>query len=103
MTGVQTCALPISGIPSQIKESLKIPEFVYQGVPSQSCPQGSKGRIGVFEILSNTKELEKIILENPNEGEVFKEFRHQGGLTMREDALIKILKGDISIDELDKL
>ena len=93
----------LAGIPLQVKESLKIPEFVYQGVPSPSCPQGSKGRIGVFEILSNTNELENIILENPNEGGVFKEFRRQGGLTMREDALIKILKGDISIDELDKL
>jgi type IV pilus assembly protein PilB len=90
-------------IPAIIKKAVKIPEIIYQGLPSSTCPQGTKGRTGVFEILKRTPELENIILTNPSESEIVKEGRRQGMLTMREEGLLKLLNGTIGLEELDKL
>lgn len=95
--------LELAEVPDEIKKTIKIPANIYQGIPSPSCPQGSKGRMGVFEVLSKTKELEKVIITNPNEQDIMKEFRRQGMVTMKEDAVIKLLDGVIGIDELNKL
>jgi type IV pilus assembly protein PilB len=90
-------------IPATIKRAIKIPEKIYQGLPSASCPQAARGRTGVFEILKRTPELENIILTNPVEAEIMKEGRRQGMLTMREEGLLKLFKGTIGFEELDKL
>jgi type II secretory ATPase GspE/PulE/Tfp pilus assembly ATPase PilB-like protein len=91
----------IEEIPSSIRKSIKIPSHIYQGVPSPKCPQGFKGRMGVYEIFSNSREMEKLIVTNPIEADIFKEARRQGMLTIHEDALIKLLDGEISIEEID--
>ena len=91
----------IEEIPSSIRKSIKIPSHIYQGVPSPKCPQGFKGRMGVYEIFSNSREMEKLIVTNPIEADIFKEARRQGLLTMHEDALIKLLDGEISVEEID--
>lgn len=86
-----------------IKKDIKIPENIYQGVPSGSCPGGSRGRIAVAEILEKTPELEKIILENPVEPAILKEARKQGMLTMKEKGVLRLFDGVIGIEELNKL
>jgi len=93
----------MADIPAVIKKVIKIPGKIYQGFPSSTCPQGNKGRTGVFEILKRTPELENIILTNPIESEIIKEGRRQGMLTMREEGLLKLLEGTIGLEELDKL
>ena len=59
-----------------------------------------KGRIGVFETLAMTDELEKIILTNISEEELRAEAKRQGMLTMFQDGVIKVLKGVTSLEEL---
>jgi len=89
--------------PDEIRANVKIPEIIYQGMPSPSCPQGAKGRTGVFEVLMESPQLENIILSNPVEPEIMKEARRQGMLSMREDALLKIFDGTVGLEELNKL
>lgn len=93
----------ISGTPPDLKKGLKIPENVYEGVPSASCPQGARGRMAISEILVKTPELENIILTNPVEPEILKEARRQGMFTVKEEGIMKIFDGVVGIDELDKL
>lgn len=59
---------------------------------------GIKGRIAVFESLSVTPELERIIIEDPTEDTMRKEAMRQGMITMRQDGIIKALKGIIGIE-----
>jgi type IV pilus assembly protein PilB len=59
-----------------------------------------KGRIGIFETLAMTDELENIILTNLSEGELRKEAKRQGMLTMFQDGIIKVLHGVTSLEEL---
>ncbi len=61
---------------------------------------GFKGRIGVFEAILTDEKIENLIPENPSEREIKKISQTQGILDMKEDGIIKILKGITSIDEL---
>ncbi len=90
----------IKDVPSDLKEKIKIPEFIYKAKTSASCPRGNSGRLGVFEILRMTVDLEKIILTNPVETAIMEEARKQKMLTMREDGILKVLEGKIGLEEL---
>jgi type II secretory ATPase GspE/PulE/Tfp pilus assembly ATPase PilB-like protein len=73
---------------------------MYETVPSPECPSGTKGRMAVFEMFAVDKEMEAVILKNPVDTEIMKVARKKGMLTMREDALIKSLKGDVPFQEV---
>lgn len=90
-------------ISPEAKKIIKIPENVYEGLPSAGCPQGARGRMAISEILIKTPELENIILTNPVEPEILKEARRQGMFTIKEEGIMKIFEGVIGIEELDKL
>ncbi len=85
------------------KEGLDIPDFVYTMESSPDCPSGTRGRAGVFEILSMDKELEALIPKTPTEIDIMKVARGQGMLTIREDALRKAFAGEIPFEEVTKL
>lgn len=93
----------IGDMPEKARKSLAAPDKIYEGFVSPTCPRGTRGRMGVFELLYKTPELERIILTKPNEQEIMKEARNQGMLTMREDGLIKMLKGYIPFEEFIRL
>lgn len=93
----------ISDMPEKFKKSMETPDKIFEGLVSASCPRGTRGRMGVFELLYKTPELERIILTKPNEQEIMKEARNQGMLTMREDGLMKMLKGHIPFEEFVRL
>ena len=95
--------LEVEAIPEHLRKDIVIPDKIYQGIPSASCPKGSRGRVGVFEILRRSPELENIILTNPVDTEIIKEARRQGMYTMREQALFKLFDGIISFEEFNKL
>ncbi len=93
----------LASFPPEMRKGVKIPDKIYQGIPSGTCPQGAKGRIAIYEMLEKTPELENVILTNPVEPEILKEARRQGMLTMREDALTKVFDGIIGLEELNAL
>ncbi|MEK7560063.1 MAG: GspE/PulE family protein [Patescibacteria group bacterium] len=87
-------------MPEDLKKSIKIPKTIYKAKVSALCPKGTKGRIGVFEILSMNKELEKLILSRPSETVIEEAARNQGMITMRQSGLLKVLAGKIGLEEL---
>lgn len=93
----------LSLIPAEAKENfqkLAETQVVYQPEVSPICPKGFRGRIGIFEVLAMTPQLEKIILESPSETKIQQEARRQDMITMRQDGLKKVLRGMIGIEEL---
>jgi len=93
----------VSSLPEHIKNNLKIREpltiFTQQKCPK--CEQtGFSTRIGLFEILSMTKELSEIILKEPSETKVFEESKNQGMITMYQDGILKVLTGITTIEEV---
>lgn len=80
---------------------IKPPYKLYHGRGCLSCAnKGTKGRIAIYEIFPMTKELEKIINENPNEGTLKEEFNRQGLLSMLQDGILKSLQGLTTLEEV---
>lgn len=87
-------------MPEIIKKKFKFPSKIYRALPSPTCPKGTRGRIGIFEVLEMTPGIEKLILTKPTEEDIMKEARKQGMITMKEDGVLKIIKGEIGLEEL---
>lgn len=64
---------------------------------------GYKGRMGIFEAVHNSAEIEAIIPKNPSEREIKEVASHQGNLNMEEDGLVKILTGKTSFEEVQSV
>jgi type IV pilus assembly protein PilB len=92
-----------SDLPEQFKGEIPKATEVLENAPTPECPKGTKGRVAVFEMYEMDKELEKIILTNPTAPEIWKVVRNKGMLTMREDAIIKALRKEIPIEEINSL
>ncbi len=83
----------------------KIPKFdhMYRAQATPDCPNGTRGRTGVFEILRMDKDLEHVVLTTPIEEKVYETARAKGMVTMREDAIMKALAGEIPFEEVNTL
>lgn len=92
----------LESLPPQLRKKIVIPKEVYEAEPSPECPGGTRGRIGVYELLVVDKAMEKVILENPVESEIIKAARERGMFTMKEDALLKSFRGEIPFSEVSK-
>lgn len=92
----------MNGAPPAVQEEFKnaMNADIYQAESSPTCPKGTRGRTGIFEVLAMTPELEKLILSRPGESQVAEEARRQGMVTMRQDGFLKVLKGTIGLEEL---
>ncbi len=87
------------------KYRTKLPSFkqFYHATPTPTCPNGTRGRTGVFEILRMNKEIEQIVLKEPVEEKIYAAARAGGMLTMREDAIVKALDGQIPFEDINTL
>src|SRR3989338_3372785 len=94
----------ISIMPAEIKKTIELPKHIYQALSSATCPKGTRWRMGVFEMLAMTPELERLILEKqPSEAHIAEEAHRQGMLTMRQDGILKVLAGTVGIEELSEV
>lgn len=71
--------------------------------PTPEYPTGTLGREAVFEMFEMSREIEDVILHNPVESAIYDEARSKGMITMKEDAIIKALQGEIPFEEVNKL
>ena len=111
-----------TGKPVPIEDSIKImidkqiqdlPEYrkkifldakeVYDIEPTRTCVTGTRGRVGVYEILKADKDIERAILTNPVEDEIYSVARKKGMLNMKEDALLKTFEKKIPFEEVNRL
>jgi type IV pilus assembly protein PilB len=93
----------IEKLPEEEKKKLKIQkEFkIFEPVGCDECHRtGFSGRVGIFEVLEMTRNLEEIILKEPSEAKIFEEARRQGMLTLRQDGILKVLQGITTIEEV---
>jgi len=82
-------------LPEKYKSALGIGDKMYEAVPSTESASGVLGRVPVFEMFKVDKEMQSVILKNPVEGEIYKLARSKGMITMKEDAILKNLRGEI--------
>ncbi len=93
-------------------ESIKDPEYlhdlnkenVYESVGCEYCNfTGFKGRTAIYEAVLTDEKIEAVILQNPSEREINKAAEDQGILNMRQDGIIKVVKGITTLSELARV
>jgi len=72
----------------------------YRAKPSKDCPDGYKGRVGIFEILPVNDEIKSLIIKKAATNEIAQLAIQNGMRTMIEDGFVKAAKGLTSIEEV---
>jgi type IV pilus assembly protein PilB len=90
----------IKDLPTKFKNEVEIKDEMYDTIPSPDCPSGTRGRIAIFEMFKIGKEMQKVILKDPIDSEIYKIAREDGMLMMREDAMLKAMNGIIPYKEV---
>ncbi|KKW32327.1 MAG: hypothetical protein UY78_C0043G0008 [Parcubacteria group bacterium GW2011_GWA1_53_13] len=65
--------------------------------------RGYKGRMGIYEAVFMDPSIETILRSKPSEREIYAAARPQGIPSMQEDGIIKVLRGQTSMDELRRV
>lgn len=67
----------------------------------EACNQtGYKGRVGIYEVLANSQNIQKMIVASSTSGEIANQAIKEGMTTMQLDGFIKALRGQTTIEEL---
>ncbi len=77
---------------------------IYGAKGCDKCNEtGYKGRIAIVEAILSTREIEEVIVTNASEREIKKAAEPQNILDMKQDGILKILKGVSTLDELGRV
>ncbi|KKQ18822.1 MAG: type II secretion system protein E [Berkelbacteria bacterium GW2011_GWA1_36_9] len=82
------------------KFNLPKPYQFFEGAGCDECELGYKGRIGIFEVLTMSHELENLILERKPASDIKRAAIKEGMITMKQDGLVKALKGLTTVNEV---
>ena len=92
----------LSGLPKEynvpeIDKNTEIPK----SVGCQTCNNtGYKGRLGIFEIFFLDEEIKSVILKSPSLFDLKKLADKKGMITMKQEGLLKVLRGLTTIEEV---
>ncbi|KKR45031.1 MAG: type II secretion system protein E [Parcubacteria group bacterium GW2011_GWA2_40_14] len=92
-----------SDLPQKYIDEIEFTDKVYKASITADCPNGTRGRVAVIEVMEMDKDLEAIILKNPTEANITKAARNKGMLTMKEDAIIKAMHQLVPFEEVNTL
>ncbi|MBT9141314.1 MAG: Type II secretion system protein E [Dehalococcoidia bacterium] len=89
----------ISGFPPLLEETVNLwrPR---SGGCMHCSGTGYSGRIGIYELLVVTEEIQRLALEQKSSSEILRMAVAQGMQTMRQDGLMKVKQGFTSIEEV---
>ena len=102
------CKKPIE-IPREtlIKEGFpeeRIGHFtIYEPAGCDHCNGGYKGRVGIYEVVKNTPELQRLIMAEGNSLEIDIQMRRDGFNDLRTSGLIKAMQGITSLEEINRV
>jgi len=81
------------------KDSLKDVTF-YRPKKTKENPEGYKGRIGIYEVLSITSSIKDMIVKRATSDDIREQAIKEGMRTMVEDGFVKAAQGVTSIEEV---
>ncbi|HRH31452.1 MAG TPA: GspE/PulE family protein [Candidatus Paceibacterota bacterium] len=87
-------------LPAEYKANINLSAPLYESQPTSDCPSGTRGRVAIFEMFAVDKEMQAIILKSPNELDIYAAARKKGMMMMREDAILKSMKGIVPLQEV---
>jgi type II secretory ATPase GspE/PulE/Tfp pilus assembly ATPase PilB-like protein len=76
---------------------------LYRPVGCNRCVGGYKGRIGIYEMMSNTEDLKRLIKRKSPTEELKAQARQDGMLTLKQDGILKVVQGITDIHQIRKV
>jgi type II secretory ATPase GspE/PulE/Tfp pilus assembly ATPase PilB-like protein len=96
-----TVKTSLAAIPAKSGISIPTDLHFYHSKGCEVCHStGYKGRIGIYEVISKTEEIEKMIFAEADASEIKKTAIGNGMVTMMQDGLIKALQGITDVEEV---
>jgi len=100
------CKAPID-IPKKVlgdagytEDELKGSWVTYRAVGCSMCNNGYKGRVGIYQVMPISEEIQRIILRDGNALEIAEQSRREGVRTLRQAGLHKAKLGLTSLEEV---
>lgn len=90
-------------LPQTFKDQIPASDHVLFAEPTPDCASGTKGRVAVMEAIEVNEKIEKLILANGSEEDLYKAARANGFISMKEDAIVKALDHVIPFEEVSTL
>lgn len=96
----------LGALPPSVKAGVKAktPYTIWTAEPKEDCPickgKGTAGRVALFELFQMTREVGDLITGAFTEGTLSDEARRQGMVTLRQDGVLKALRGLVSMEEV---
>ena len=101
-----TCRKPVD-IPRQALLEAGFSEEALNGnwqpfgpVGCPQCNQGYKGRIGIYQVMPISEDIQRIILENGNSLDIAAQAEREGVQSLRQSGLKKVQAGLTSLEEI---
>ena len=76
---------------------------IYKPVGCGQCTDGYKGRVGLYEVLPVTEAIGRIILEGGSAPHIRDEARKEGVWDLRTSGLKKVMDGQTSLEEVNRV
>ena len=76
---------------------------VFEPTGCDSCNEGYKGRVGIYQVMPMLEDIQKIILQGGNSLQIAEVAKAAGVNDLRASALLKVKKGVTSLTEIDRV
>lgn len=74
----------------------------YKPVGCDTCKgTGYKGRVGIYEVMPVSEEMQKIIMSNGNSIQIAEQAQREGVRNLRQSGLLKVKQGVTSLEEVE--
>lgn len=85
------------------RPNITYPQTLWRAKGCEKCSfTGYKGRISIYEGILMDRAVEEVLRENPSEREIKEASQAQGILDMRQDGIVKAIKGVTSMEEVER-
>lgn len=74
-----------------------------KGQDSKHQPGGYKGRLGLYEVMDISENIQQLIIKHATSAEIQRQAIAEGMVTMRQDGYLKALQGLTTIDEVNRV
>ncbi|MBL4710914.1 MAG: type IV-A pilus assembly ATPase PilB [Gammaproteobacteria bacterium] len=76
---------------------------LYKAVGCDSCSEGFKGRVGIYQVMPISDAIGRIIMENGTSIDVADQAKKDGVDNLRQSAIKKVLAGLTSLEEINRV
>lgn len=76
---------------------------LYEAVGCSGCNDGYKGRVGIYQVMPMTEEIQRIVLEGGNAMQIAAASQRSGIADLRRSALMKAKAGVTSLAEINRV